>query len=132
MPIPAALVATYATVVGALPSAAPVLATAAIGLGVVVSHEPNQLETTQLAGKPEVAAECMQRNVASLNNRLVAVVQPLHGTDTMAVVVKRGVVGDPLMSIILHEAGSGSHAEIRPIAPPGQQPDVIAQMIAGC
>ena len=86
----------------------------------------------QLKGSPEVAAECVKVNVAALNTRLVAVVQPLNGTATMGVVLKRGVVGEPVLNVVLQEAASGSQAEFRPLMPPDQQPDVITQIIAGC
>jgi hypothetical protein len=53
--------------------------------------DPNPFETAKLVGKPEAAAECVKRNVASLNTRLVAEVQPLFETETMGVVLRRGV-----------------------------------------
>lgn len=132
MPLPAAAIAAYTAITGALPSAAPVLAGMAVGLGVVTSHEPGKIDMVQLNGNPEVAAQCVKGNVAALNNRLVAVVLPLSGTATVGVVIKRGVVGDPVMNVVLQEAAAGSQAEFRPLMPPEQQPDVITQIIAGC
>ena len=132
LPLPAAAVAAYTAAVNALPAIAPVVAAGLVGLGLVVSHTPGQQDIVKLAGNPEVAAECLKRNVASLGTRLVAVVQPLHGTETMGVIVKRGTVGDPIMNVVIEEASTGSSAEFRPLLPAEQQPDVIARMIAGC
>ena len=132
MPLPAAAVAAYSAIVNALPAAAPVIGAAAVGFGIVASHTPGAPDTVQLKGTPEVAAHCMKGNVAALKTRLAASVQPLYGTETMGVVVKRGSVGDPLVAIVIQEAGSGSRAEFRPLTPPDQQPDVIAKIIAGC
>jgi hypothetical protein len=132
MPIPAAAVAAYAAVAGALPSATPVLAGMAVSVGLIMSHEPGRLDAVQLTNKPEVAAECVKRNVVSLKSRLVAIVQPLHGTETMGVLVRRGIVGDPLFNVVIQESASGSHAEVRPLAAADQQPDLMARFIAGC
>ena len=132
MPVPAAAVAAYAAIVNALPAVAPVLGAGALTLGLVLTHKPEQQESAKLVGEPEAAAECMQRNVKALNTRLVAVVQPLQGTETMGVIVKRGIVGDPVMNVIIQQAASGSTAEFRPLLAPEQQPDVIAKLIAGC
>lgn len=132
MPLPALAIATYSAVVSALPGALPVLGTAAVALGIIATHTPAAPDAMRLAGTPEVAAECMKRNVASLNTSMVARVQPLHGTATMGVVVKRGIVGDPLMNIVIREAVSGSQAEVQSLASPDHEPDVIARIIAGC
>jgi hypothetical protein len=90
----------------------------AVSLGLITSHEPGKIDMVQLKGNPETAAECMKVNVASLNSRLVAVVQPLNGTSTMGLVIKRGVVGDPVLNVVLQEAAAGSQAEFRPLMPP--------------
>ena len=127
MPLPAALVAAYAT----LAPAAPFIGAAVVGFGIIATHEPGRLESATLKGNPERAAECIQRNVSSLNTRLVAMVQPLRGTETMGVVLKSGVVGDPLLNVLIQESGAGSVAEFRPLTPADQQPDVIARIIAG-
>ena len=132
MPIPAVAAALYSSIAGALPSALPVLGSAVVFLGLAATHEPDKLESAQLASRPEAAAECMRTNVAALNTRLTAAVQPLHGTETMGVTLKRGVVGDALLSVVIQEQGSGSRAECRPIAAPEEQPDVLRQMISGC
>lgn len=131
MPLPAVAYAAYVGISSAIP-AAPVIASMAIGAGMIASHEPGRIDMVQLKSGPEVAAECMKVNVAALNNRLVAIVQPLNGTATMGVVVKRGIVGDPVLNVILEEVPSGSRVQFRPLMPPEQQPDVITQMISGC
>jgi|RhiMethySRZTD1v2_1073278.scaffolds.fasta_scaffold608544_2 hypothetical protein len=131
MPLPAAAYAAYISISSALP-AAPVIAGMAVTAGMIATHEPGRIDMVQLKGSPEVAAECVKVNVAALNTRLVAVVQPLNGTATMGVVLKRGVVGEPVLNVVLQEAASGSQAEFRPLMPPDQQPDVITQIIAGC
>ena len=132
MPLPAAAAAAYTAAIHALPAVAPVVAAGLVSLGLVVSHQPEQQDIVKLTGTAEVAAECLQRNVAALNTRLVAMVQPLHGTETMGVVVKRGIVGDPIMNLVIQDSPAGASAEIRPLLPADQQPDVIARMIAGC
>jgi hypothetical protein len=132
MPLPAAAIAAYTAVMNALPAAAPVIAAGAVSLGLVISHKPDQQDIVKLASEPEAAAECMQRNVAALNTRLVALVQPLQGTETMGVIVKRGIVGDPVLTVVIQQAVSGSTAEMRPLMPADQHPDVIAKLIAGC
>ena len=131
MPFPAAAYAAYVGISSALP-AAPVIAGMAVGVGMIASHEPGRMDMIQLKSAPEVAAQCMKVNVAALNNRLVAIVQPLNGTATMGVVVKRGIVGDPVLNVVLEEVPTGSRVEFRPLMPPEQQPDVITQMISGC
>ncbi|HYH41535.1 MAG TPA: hypothetical protein VD867_06105 [Burkholderiales bacterium] len=132
MPLPAAALAAYTAFLSSLPAAAPVIGVAAVGFVIVAAHDPHRLEEARLAGNPEVAAECLKRNVASLNTRLVATTQPLYGTSVMGVNVNAGVRGDALMVIVLQEAGSGSVAEFRPLAPPDPQPDILAKIIAGC
>ena len=131
MPFPAAAYAAYVSISSALP-AAPVIAGMAVGVGMIASHEPGRIDMIQLKSAPEVAAQCMKVNVAALNNRLVAIVQPLNGTATMGVVVKRGIVGDPVLNVVLEEVPTGSRVEFRPLMPLEQQPDVITQMISGC
>ncbi|MGZ8155951.1 MAG: hypothetical protein ACXWUK_11670 [Burkholderiales bacterium] len=69
MPIPATAMAAYAAVAGALPSATPVLAGMAVSVGLIMSHEPGRLDAVQLTNKPEVAAECVKRNVVSVKSR---------------------------------------------------------------
>ena len=130
MPLPTAA-AVYSVLVNALP-AAPFVAAAAVGFGVVASHTPGQPDIVQLKGTPESAAECMQRNVTALNTRLAAAVQPLFGTERMGVLVKRGTVGDVVLTVVIEEAGNGSRAEFRPLLPSEEQPDVITRIIAGC
>jgi hypothetical protein len=132
MPLPAAAIAAYTALVNALPSAAPVLGAAVVSFGIIASHQPGLPDTVQLKGEPELAAECIKRNVASLNSKLVAVVQPLHGIEMVAVVLKKGIVGDPLMSVIIEQGLSGSRAELRSIEQPDQDPAVITKMMAGC
>jgi hypothetical protein len=133
MALPAVVIAAYTAFVNALP-AAPVIGGAAVGLGIVASHALSQPDTlqVQLAGTPELAAECMKRNVSALNTRLAAVVQPLFGTETMGVILKSGIAGDPLMAIVIQEGRSGSQAEFRALTPADQQPDVITKITAGC
>jgi len=132
MPFPAAAYAAYVGISSVLP-AAPVIAGMAVGVGMIASHEPGRMDMIQLKSAPEVAAQCMKVNVAALNNRLVAIVQPLNGTATMGVVVKRGIVGDPVLNVVLEEVPTGSRVEFRPLIAPEQQPDVvITQMISGC
>jgi hypothetical protein len=63
---------------------------------------------------------------------MVAVIQPLHGTETMGLMIRRGIVGDPLFNVVLQESASGSQAHVRPIGAENPQPDVIAQIISGC
>ena len=131
MPLPTAA-ALYAVVVSALPTAVPVLGVAALSFALINSHEPDRLDVARLSGTPEAAAECIARNVGSMNIRLAAVVQPLFGTEVMGVILKSDRVGQPLMNIVIQEAGAGSQAEFRPLVPPEQQPDVITKIIAGC
>ena len=132
MPLPAAAVAAYAAAVSSLPSAAPFIGAAAVSFAIVATHDPNKLEEAQLKARPEAAAECMQRNVTALNTRLAAVVQPLQGTQVMAVFLRAGVTGDALVNITLEESGTGSRAEFRPLTAPEHQPDVLPKIIAGC
>jgi hypothetical protein len=132
MPLPALAVAAYAAFSSALPAAAPVIGAAAVSLAIIAAHKPEEPDLVKLSGSPEVAAECMKRNVAALNTRMVAFVQPLHGTATMGVIVRMGVVGDPIMNVVIQDAAAGSSAEFRPLVPADQQADMIARLIAGC
>ena len=136
LPAIAAAVHAFAA---ALPTAAPAVAAAApfvlataVGFGVVASHTPSP-DILTLKGTPEVAAECIKRNAASHVTKLAALVQPLYGAGIYSVVLKRGgVTGDPTITGVIQEAGSGSTAEFRSLSPQDQQNEVIAQMIAGC
>jgi hypothetical protein len=132
MPVPAIAVAAYAAISSALPAAAPVIGAAAVSLAIVAAHKPEEPDLVKLTESPEAAAECMKRNVAALNTRMVAFVQPLHGTATMGVIVRMGVVGDPVMNVVIQDAVAGSSAEFRPLLPVPQQPDIVARLIAGC
>lgn len=130
MPLPAIAVTLYYTAVQAAPSLAPAVGLAALGIGVATLHQPGQLDTLALTRKPEPAAECIRQNVAALNTRLVASVQPLRGTETMGVMLKRDVFGDTIMTIVVQDTPSGSTAELRPLE--DGLPDVIPQMTRGC
>lgn len=115
----------------ALPMAAPLIPAAVVG-AFIAFQEPQQLDVVKLTAKPEAAAECMKRNVASLNRQLVADVEPLFGTETTGVVLKRGIVGASVMSIVVQDTPSGSQAEFRPLAPAERQPEMIEKIVAGC
>ena len=131
MPLPAALVPAYAAAVSAAPAAmsvAPVAGVALLSFGMIATHTP---DTVQLAGKPEIAAECIRQNVVSLNTKLAATVQPLYGTEVMAVVLKRGVASPPLFSVTLLESESGSTANYKALQPDPVQ-DLVAKVFAGC
>jgi hypothetical protein len=130
MPLPAALVAAYSAL-AANASTAAFAGAAAVGLGIVATHTPEP-EVKMLTGTPEVAAECVSRNVPALGRTYVAVVQPLQGTATMAVIVRSGVVGDPFANVVLQTAQGGSTVDFRPLDVPAQQGDVLARLIAGC
>jgi hypothetical protein len=131
MPVPAAAAAAYSTIMNALPMAAPLVPVAVFAV-VIAQQEPPQLDVVKLTAKPEAAAECMKRNVASLDRQLVADVQPLFGTEIMGVILKRGIVGASVMSIVVQDTPSGSQAEFRPLAPADRQPEMIAKIVAGC
>jgi hypothetical protein len=128
MPLPAALVPAYQAAMTYLPSMVPFAGAAVFGIGMVATHTP---DTLQLAGKPEAAAECIQKNVAALNTKLAATVQPLYGTGTMGVVLKSGIVSPPLVSVTLLETGTGSTANYRILQadPPA---DLVEKILAGC
>jgi hypothetical protein len=130
MPLPAIAISAYYAALQAAPAVAPAVGAALLGIGIANLNDPTKLDTVQLTTKAEPAAECMRQNVAALNSRLVAAVQPLQGTETMGVVIKRGIVGDPLMTIIIQDALSGSTAELRPISE--SFPDLIPQVMRGC
>ena len=55
----------------------------------------------------------------------------LFGNQAYSVVVKRGgITGEPVMTVVIQEAGSGSTAEFRPLEP--EQSDAVARLIVGC
>jgi hypothetical protein len=111
--------------------AAPFLGAAAVGFGVVAGHNPEADLSHSIKGAPQVTAECIQRNAAMQPARLAAVVQPMHGNETWSVVLKRGgVTGDPIMTVLIQEAITGSRAEFRPLTP--EHGDLVARMLAGC
>ena len=132
--MPPAIAAAYAAFASAFPglvAVAPFAGAAVIGLGVVASHNPEADLSHAMAGTPQATAECIQRNAASQPTRIAAVVQPLFGDQAYSVVVKRGgITGDPVMTVVIQEAGSGSTVEFRPLEP--EQSDVVARLIAGC
>ena len=129
--LPAIAAAIHAAV-AALPAATPVIATAVIGLGIVASHDPTP-EVITLKGTPEVAAECIAHNAAVRKTRLTAITQPLYGTATYSIVLKRGgVTGDPVMTVLLQDTPAGSTVEFRPLAGVEQDADAVAQMMTGC
>lgn len=134
MPLPAAVAAAYASLASALPSLAPVLGVAAVGFGIVATHQPEAAEPLLLVGNPETAAECVKSNVTAVNPRLAAVAQPLYGTEKIGVVVKTGIVGEALVSVVLEatETGTGSRVNVRPLGAPDEHRDLLAKLIAGC
>ena len=122
--------AVYAAAVKALPAVLPA-GVAMVAFGIIASHT-REPELQALKGAPETAAECIQRNVQAGKNGLSAVVQPLFGTSTYSVVLKRGgVTGEPVMTVLLQSATTGSHAEFRSLGLSDTN-EQIAQLIAGC
>jgi len=112
-------------------SAAPFIGAAAVGFGIVIGHNPEPELSHAIMGTPQVTAECIQRNASIQPARLAAVVQPMHGNETWSVILKRGgVTGDPVMTVLIQEAITGSRAEFRPLAP--EHGDLVARMLAGC
>jgi len=112
-------------------SAAPFMGAAAVGFGIVISHNPEEELSHVITGSPQVTAECIQRNASLQTVRLAAVVRPMQGNETWSVVLKRGgVTGDPIMTVLIQEAITGSRAEFRPLAP--HDGDLVARMLAGC
>ena len=132
--MPPAIAAAYGAFVSAFPglvAVAPFAGAAVIGLGVVALHDPTGDLSHTLAGTPQATAECIQRNAASQPTRIAAVIQPLFGNQAYSVVVKRGgITGEPVMTVVIQEAGSGSTAEFRPLEP--EQSDAVARLIVGC
>jgi hypothetical protein len=129
--LPAIAAAIHAAA-AALPAATPVIATAVVGFGIVATHDPTP-EIIVLKGAPEVAAECIRHNAAVRKTRLAAVLQPLYGTATYSIVLKRGgVTGDPVMTVLLQETDAGSTVQFRPLAGIEQDADAVAQMMTGC
>ena len=129
--LPAIAAAIHAAA-AALPAATPVIATTLIGFGVVATHDPTP-EIIVLKGSPELAAQCVTHNATMRNTRLTAITQPLYGTATYSVVLKRGgVIGDPVMTVLLQETPAGSSVEFRPLAGVEQDPEAVAQMMTGC
>ena len=101
-------------------------------VAVSATHDPAGDLTRALMKKPEQAEECMTRNVAALKGPLVVSGQPLYGTQVYGLSLKRGVTGNPVMTVLLIEGDVGSNAEFTPLGPREQQPDVIDKMIDGC
>lgn len=129
--LPAIAAAIHAAA-AALPAAAPGIAVAVVGFGIVATHDPAP-EIITLKGTPEVAAECIKQNATIRKTRLAAVTQPLYGAATYSIVLKRGgVTGDPVMTVLLQQTPAGSTVEWRPLAGVEQDPDAIAQLMAGC
>lgn len=128
----AAIAAAIHAAAAALPAAAPVIATAVVSLAIVATYDPAP-EVITLKGTPEVAAECVKQNAAMRKTGLAAVTQPLYGTATYSIVLKRGgVTGDPVMTVLLEETPTGSTVQLRPLAGVEQDADAIAQMMTGC
>lgn len=111
--------------------AVPFVGAAAVHLGIVIGHSPELELSHAITGTPQVTAECIQRNASLQTARLAAIVQPMHGNETWSVILKRGgVTGDPIMTVLIQEAITGSRAEFRPLAP--EHGDLVARMLAGC
>ena len=127
MPLPAALIPAYQAAATYLPGVAPLAGAAVFSLGMVATHTP---DTLQLASRPEMAAECIRRNVASLDPKLAATIVPLYGTESMGVTLKRSVVSPPLFNVVLTESGSGAVANYK-VLQQGHEPDV-QKVFAGC
>src|SRR4051812_30677754 len=130
MPIPAAIAAAYAAL-SANASTAAFAGAAAVSLGIVATHQPDP-DVKILASTPEVAAQCVSRNVPALGKTYVAVVQPLQGTATMAVIVKTGVAGNPYANVVLQTVDGGAQVNYQPVDVPPEREDVLARLIAGC
>lgn len=129
--LPAIAAAIHAAA-AALPAATPGIAVALVGFGIVATHDPTP-EVITLKGTPELAAECIRHNAAVRKTRLTAITQPLYGTATYSIVLKRGgVTGDPVMTVLLQETPAGSTVEFRPLAGIEQDADAVAQMMTGC
>jgi hypothetical protein len=132
--VPPAIAAAYAAFASAFPgvvSVAPFAGAVAIGFGIVATHNPQADLSHTLKGTPQVTAECIQRNAVSQPVRFAAVVQQLFGDQAYSVVVKRGgVTGEPVMTVLIQEAATGSTAEFRPLEP--EQGDAVTRLLAGC
>lgn len=130
-----AIHAVAAALPGAVPAAAaaaPFVAASAAGLAIVASHNPAPDNVALVRGTPEIAAECIQRTAESHPAHLAAVAQPLYGAAIYGVVLKRGsVAGDPLITVVIQEAGAGSTAEFRPVTSDPQSA-LIEAIIAAC
>ena len=126
--IAAALTAVSPTLV----SVAPFAVATAVGLAIVATHDREADRFHNFNRFPEATADCMVRNVKALDSRLVAFSQPLYGSEVYDVTVKRGVVGEPVLRIVLTQTSVGAHAEVIPLVAPEQQPDVLAKIVAGC
>lgn len=129
--LPAIAAAIYAAA-AALPAATPGIAVALVGFGIVATHDPTP-EVITLKGTPEVAAECIRHNAAVRKTRLTAITQPLYGTATYSIVLKRGgVTGDPVMTAVVQEGAGGSTVDLRPLPGVDVAADVVLKMIAEC
>jgi hypothetical protein len=130
-----AIHAVAAALPGAAPSAlsaVPFIAASVVGLSIVATHNPAQDLVAFVRGTPEIAAECIQRTAEAHPSRLAAVSQPLYGAAIYGVVLKRGgAAGDPLVTVVIQDAGAGSSAEFRPVTS-DQQAELIEAIIAAC
>ena len=120
--------AHMATVAPALiaPTAA-LIATVAL-----IEYDRSTPKVYAMKAQSEIAVECVKRNVAALNKRLVAVATPLYGTEKFGVTVKRGVVGDPVMGILIQDTDTGSQAEFQPISGIEPPSEIDRKILEGC
>lgn len=131
--------ALHAVAVAAAPYAGPALAVgtpvvgaAVVSYAVISQHRP-EADPVPLRGAPEAALECMQRRIAAHPARLAAVVQPLYGSATYSVVLKRGgVTGEPVTTGVVQQTATGSSAEFRPLSADSLDADAIATITDGC
>lgn len=126
-----ALIAAIKAAAPALVSAAPVAGVAAAGVLAVATHDPRGDLLRSFKEQPENVAACMVRNADSMKP-LVLQAQPLYGTGTMGLTLKRGVTGDTLLVAVLTMTKTGSDVEFRPLLPIEEQRDVLEKLVAGC
>jgi hypothetical protein len=95
--------------------------------------EPAAESFHRLALPPEPAAACVAGNVAVLGERAVAHLQPLYGTERLAVIMRERPAGEALAVAYVTGDEGGSQVRIAPtLRYTGEPGELARRLVAGC
>jgi hypothetical protein len=113
------------------------VAISAIAAAVWLS-QPREAATTvdskryNVAGAPEQAAACVARNADGQTPVMTSTVQPLYGTEHVAVLMRDSPTGDTLATVYIEPASQGSYAKVVPTPLVIDRDALVKRLLAKC